>query len=72
MNMSQDQERRLEEELSEEKKKRREAVTAAEGGNGEEEGRLRELLAEAEVRERRRRVNLTSPGAASGPCGAGK
>ena len=45
LNLSQDQERRLERELTEERERKR-------GGGGEEEQRLRGLLNEAEVRER--------------------
>ena len=43
LNLSQDQERRLERELAEERERKR--------GGGEEERRLRGLLNEAEVRE---------------------
>ena len=46
LNLSQDQERRLERELAEERERKR-------GGGGEEEQRLRGLLNEAEVRETR-------------------
>ena len=54
LNLSQDQEERLEKELAEEKRKKMTAVAATEKESSEEEERLRELLAEAEVRERER------------------
>ena len=60
LNLSQDQEKRLEKELAEEKRRTKETdrVSTSE----EEIQRLRKLLAEAEVREERRgmTVNLTS------------
>ena len=62
MNLSQDQEKRLEKELAEEKRTK-ETDRERTGEEEEEEQRLRKLLAEAEVRERKRRgmtVNLTS------------
>ena len=50
LNLSQDQERRLERELTEERERKRG------GGGGEEEQRLRGLLNEAEVSERHKTV----------------